>query len=221
MLKLLKAFNQNPTLRYLTPFAVFSLLSLMQDWGNPQSIFWIYAVKTLITGAVILYCFQGHWGEIGGKFDWRAVGLGILVFVIWVAPEILFPEERAITYNPNVFKSPFVKASAISFRMFGACVIVPFVEEILWRGFLMRYLIRQDFTSVSLGTYTHLSFWITAISFGLMHASWEWGVAIVTGILYGAYLVKTHNLRGVILAHAATNLCLGLFVLATDQWKFW
>ncbi len=221
MLKLLKAFNQNSTLRYITPFGVFMFLTSSQGWGDRQSIFWIYAAKTLITGAVLLYCFQGHWHEIVGKFDWWAVGLGILVFVIWVLPEILFPEERPITFNPDVFQSPFVKTAAISFRMLGACVIVPLVEEIIWRGFLMRILIRQDFTSVSLGAYTHLSFWVTAISFGLMHSPWQWPVAIMTGILYGAYLVKTHNFRGVILAHAVTNFCLALFVLATGQYKFW
>jgi len=220
-MRLLKLIRQNPSARYLTPLLVFLTLTSFQGSATSESIFWMYTIKTLLTGMALLYCFHGHWREIQGKFDWLAVGIGILVLVIWILPETLFPEERAIAFNPMVFDSPIEKIVAIFFRMLGACLIVPVVEELAWRSFLMRYLIRTDFLSVPLGTYRPLSFWVTAGSFALMHASWQWPVALVTGIFYGGYLIKTKNLAGCMIAHATTNLGLAIFVLATGQWKFW
>jgi len=40
---------------------------------------------------------------------------------------------------------------------------VPILEELFWRGWLMRWLIRPDFEAVRLGTYTHYSFWVTTL----------------------------------------------------------
>lgn len=221
MMKGLSIFKQNPSLRFITPLLVFILLAIPQQWADERSVFWIYGVKILFTGTAIFYCFHGHWREIAGKFDPLAIVVGMAVFIFWILPEVLFPKEREISFNPMILDDTALRALVIFSRMAGACLIVPFVEEIFWRGYLMRAMIRKDFQKVSIGTYTPLSFWFTALTFGIMHHSWQWGVGIVAGVIYGAYLVKTKNLRGCILAHAVTNLCLGIFVLATGQWKFW
>lgn len=218
---LFNRLSLSPSFRYLAPFFIFTTLTYFQSFGKAESVFWIYGVKALVTGGALLYCFKGHWHEIEGKFDWRAVGLGLIVLVLWLLPEILFPKTRAVAFNPTVFSSVWEKVAAISVRMTGAVIIAPLVEEIFFRSFLMRWLIRQNFLSVPLGTYAVLSFGLTSASFALLHAPWEWGVALLAGILYGGYLVKTKNLFGCIIAHATTNLGLGIYVVLTGEWKFW
>ena len=37
-------------------------------------------------------------------------------------------------------------------------IVVPLLEEIFWRGFLLRYLIHQDFMRVPFGTFRWGSF---------------------------------------------------------------
>jgi len=106
-------------------------------------------------------------------------------------------------------------------RVTGACLVVPVMEELLWRSFLMRWLINKDFLGVSLGTYTHISFWITVFCFVSVHRPWEWGVTLVAGILYGAYLVRTKNLVGCVIAHAVTNLGLAVYVVYSGSWFYW
>ena len=83
----------------------------------------------------------------------------------------------------------------------------------------MRYLINPDFRSISIGTFTWLSFTGTAILFGLEHHRIIAGV--IAGLLYGLLLVHQKNLKGVIIAHGVTNLGLGIYVVTTGSWMFW
>ncbi len=212
---------QNPLFRYLAPFVAFMAITECQRFGNETSIFWIYGAKVFITGAVIYFCFKSFKNEISGSFDIKAILLGLLVLAIWIAPDAFRPEQREISFNPTVFNSSLLLSLAVLIRIAGAVIIVPIVEELVWRSFLMRYLIKTDFQKVGLGTYSAFAFWITVGAFTLVHQSWEWPVAFITGILYGGYLVKTKNLLGCILAHATTNLGLAVYILITQKWYFW
>ena len=207
--------------RYVAPFVVFGLLTECQRFGTEQTIFWIYALKTVATAACIVFCFKGYWKEIPGKFDAFAIVLGLIVLGIWILPDLIFDRDHTITFNPEVFDSGLLAILAISFRMMGASVVVPVMEELLWRSFLMRWLIKKDFLAVPIGTYAHLSFFGTVVAFTSVHHIWEWPMTLTTGILYGGYLVKTKNLKGCILAHATTNFGLGCYVLVTKQWFYW
>ena len=89
--------------------------------------------------------------------------LGVAVFVIWVAPDILFPAYRQHWLFQNsilgqisnkvpgeVLTSPVVLWS----RIIRAVVLVPILEELFWRAWLMRWIISPRFQEVKLGTYT-------------------------------------------------------------------
>jgi hypothetical protein len=105
-------------------------------------------------------------------------------------------------------------------RVFGSVILVPILEELFWRGWLMRWLISQDFRKVALGSYTPLSFWATALLFASEHGSY-WEVGLLTGIIYNWWMIRTKNLANCILAHAVTNGCLAVYVIAWKQWQYW
>jgi len=107
----------------------------------------------------------------------------------------------------------------IAVRLIGAAVVVPVMEELFRRFFLMRYLINPDFRSVPMGAFSWFSFLGVAILFGLKHQRVVVGIAV--GLLYNLLLIRQKNLKGVILAHAVTNLGLGIYVVATASWMFW
>ncbi len=106
-----------------------------------------------------------------------------------------------------------------AFRLAGITICVPIMEELFWRGFLMRWLIQEDFTSVPLGAYQPFSFWVTTACFAMVHGS-EWLLAVGVGILYGAWFIRTKSLGSVMLAHGSTNLLLALYCLITNDWHF-
>ena len=47
-------------------------------------------------------------------------------------------------------------------------LVVPVMEELFWRSFLLRYLVHPDFASVPLGSFTWGSFLVATALFGLL-----------------------------------------------------
>ena len=97
----------------------------------------------------------------------------------------------------------------------------PLVEEIFWRGFLLRFLINEDFERVAFGTFSWLSFAVVAIAFALSHTRADWVAGLITGMLYNVVAYRTKSLMTCVLTHAVTNLLLGLWIMKTAQWGFW
>lgn len=84
----------------------------------------------------------------------------------------------------------------------------------------MRFLIHPQFDRISLGQYRPVSFFLTTACFAVVHQE-EWPLAILAGLLYGAWFVQTKSLGNVIWAHGVTNFLLGGYVLLKGRWYFW
>ncbi|HWC98245.1 MAG TPA: CAAX prenyl protease-related protein, partial [Candidatus Sulfopaludibacter sp.] len=105
-------------------------------------------------------------------------------------------------------------------RILGSSIVVPIVEELFWRAWLMRWLIDKDFLKIPLGTYVPSAFWIVAVLFASEHGAF-WEVGLAAGIIYNWWMVRTRNLADCILAHAVTNGVLAGYVLLAGQWQYW
>ena len=108
-------------------------------------------------------------------------------------------------------------------RFFRGVIIVPFVEEIFWRGFLMRYVQAgdRDFRTVPFGQHSWKAFWIVTLAVTLIHQPSDYLGAFVWGSLMYWLAVKTKSLGACVFMHAVGNLLLGLYILQTKQWGFW
>lgn len=218
---------------YITPFALFMAgLALVQGVkalaggsGNfflTEPAYWIYPLQTLACAVALVIFWRDY--DFGPQRPIPlAIGIGVVVFVLWISPQaFLGLPPRIDGFNPQVFADqPSLYWGTIAARMLRLVIVVPLVEEIFWRGFLQRYLVNERFSTVAFGTYTHLSFWGVAIAFTLVHNQPDWPAAFVTGALYGWIAVKTKSLLACVVAHAVTNLLLGIYILKTGQWGFW
>jgi len=216
-----------PSLAYVLPFAVFLILLEFQKY-IPLAAFVEYPLRLLILSTVLLV-FSRHVIDLHSSHRIESVILGVLVFVIWIGPDILFPAYRqhwifqnalvvvsSLPVPENVLMSPVVMAS----RILRSILLVPIIEELFWRAWLMRWLISPRFEQVKLGTYAPAAFWATAVLFASEHGSY-WDVGLVAGILFNWWMVRTRSLGNCILAHAVTNACLGGYVVATHHWEYW
>jgi CAAX prenyl protease-like protein len=189
--------------------------------------FWLflYPVKAGSV-ALVLFLFRKQYQEIISRefirpatvFAACAAGLG--VFAMWISLD--FPSATMGTlrgYDPNLCREEGSRIFLIAARLAGAALVVPFMEELFWRSFLIRWIISHDFTTVPIGRFTWPSFLITAILFGLEHNLFLAG--ITAGITYNLLLYHSRNLSACILAHGVTNLALGVYVLQTGKWYFW
>lgn len=207
-------------LRYITPFALFALLTYAPELPGVSQA-WAYPVKTVAVGLLLIMLWETFRPEIKPVMDWLAVVAGIVVFLLWVGLDSLYPLlGTPAGFNPyELTASNAGLLALIFFRMAGAVLVVPVMEEIFWRSFGLRVLMHSKFQSIRLGSFSWFSFIAVSVAFGFAHHQWLPG--IIAGMIYAGVLYRTGNLFSPILAHAATNLLLGLYVLWSQEWFFW
>jgi CAAX prenyl protease-like protein len=218
---------------YLGPFLVFLAFLWLGEavaklgegyahWPLAQPRYWVFPVQTLVCAALL-------W-KTRARIELRPLAgfgfatlIGILALGIWISPLELF------RFSPGTdgFRPDFFGASGwpywanLTFRLIRMAVVVPFVEELFWRGFLLRFLIHDDFARVPFGAFTWRSFLISSFAFCLEHQQSDWPAAVLTGALFNLVAYRTRSLAACVLTHAVTNLALAFYILRTGQWGFW
>jgi CAAX prenyl protease-like protein len=215
---------------FTLPMAVFlALLALAGALRKPGGGFWlaapeywVYPAQTLICAALLILFWREYDLRAPRNALW-AVGIGLAVFGLWIAPQqVLGFPPRVTGFDPEVFAAqPALYWGTVIFRFLRLVVVVPLVEEIFWRGFLLRYLINEKFTDVPVGAFSWLSFGVVTVAFGFTHSPADWVAALATGALYNLVAYRTRSLASCVVAHAVTNLFLGAWIMATRQWGFW
>ena len=215
---------------FTLPMAVFlTLLGLASVLRKPGAAFWlaspeywIYPAQTLLCGAIVAWFWRDYKLSAPRKV-WFALATGLAVFAIWIAPQQFFGFAPRLTgFDPDVFSAHSTGYwTTVVFRFLRLVVVVPLVEEIFWRGFFLRYLINERFTTVAIGTFSWLSFAVVTLAFGLAHSRADWIAAVICGALYNLVAYRTRSLASCVIAHAVTNCLLGLWVMQTRQWGFW
>ena len=184
--------------------------------------YWIYPAQTVVCGALLLWFWREYEFRAARRIVFTAA-VALLVFALWIAPqELLGFAPRLFGFNPEIFSGqPATYWATIVFRFLRLVVVVPLVEEIFWRGFLLRYFINEKFYTVPVGTLSWLSFAVVTVGFGFAHSPADRIAALITGALYNCVAYRTKSLTSCVLAHAVTNLLLGLWIMKTRQWGFW
>ena len=216
-----------PSLPYVLPFASFMAFLAIQNYASlPPSI--DYPVRVVVLW-VILFVFSRHVIDLRSSHLLASVILGVAVFVIWIGPDLLIPGYRQHWLFQNAIlgrigtpvAEPVLTAPVVLWtRIFRAVVLVPIIEELFWRAWLMRWLISPRFEQIKLGAYAPMAFWITAALFASEHGPY-WDVGLITGVIYNWWMVRTRSLGDCILVHAVTNACLCGYVVATKHWEYW
>jgi CAAX prenyl protease-like protein len=219
--------RQSASLPYIAPFAVFmGLIALRSVYSLPDLADQI--LRVTVVSLVLIFVARP-------VIDLRAprwpvsLLIGAAVFLIWIAPDLAFPgyrhhllfENRILgAPTPGLSVASQTRPAVLALRAVRAVILVPIVEELFWRAWLMRWIIAPDFEKIPLGKYTAMSFWAVALLFASEHGSY-WDVGLVTGVIYNAWMVKSKSLGDLILTHAVTNACLSAYVIAAGKWEYW
>lgn len=216
-----------PIWPWIAPFALFIVLMALEPiladrvepFLDPR---WLYAVRSGLT-ALLLLALWSRYTELRERRSPRAgwalgVAVGVAVFLLWIAldlPLLTFGDPDP--FDPRV--DGRIHWGLALTRVAGAALVVPVMEELFWRSFLMRWLERPAFRAVDARTVGWKPLVISAGIFALEHRLWFAG--LLAGLLYGELYRRTGDLRVVIAAHAVTNAALGVYVLATGRYAFW
>lgn len=239
------------TQAHVVPFLVFLLFLGVPDllaavglrdsqtaaWYVREPKHWLYPLQTLVCLLVLWhYRRQYQFRPVRGMP--AAVLLGTVGTVLWVLPGWIFDTaqmtegwwkyagftDRSAGYRPDqVPGGPPAAAFVTAMRFVRLVVLVPLVEEILWRGFLMRFLVQPegDYRLVPFGRFHWSSlFWVTLL-FVLVHQPPDYAGAVIFGLMMYALAVRSGSLAACVLMHAVANAWLGIYVLVTGRWGYW
>jgi CAAX prenyl protease-like protein len=173
----------------------------------------------VIATATALWLLRGHYRTFGRDVTWQPIAIGVGVFVLWI---LLVPPDEAGggMLAAQLAEMPFWLAFVwLFFRVVGSVVTVPVAEELAFRGYLIRKLVARDFENVSPGHFTWLSFVLSSVLFGLLHASWVAGA--VAGAGFALALYRRGQIFDAILAHMTSNALVAVGVLAFGRWSLW
>lgn len=211
----------------VAPFAAYMLfLAIEGGVGEVWPDFdprLLYPLKVGVVAALLWY-FRAQYVELFQRPDWRWTALagpavGALVFVLWINLD-----GGWMNLGGGTGYAPLDDAGAIRWelalpRLVGAALVVPLMEELFWRSFLLRWIDKHDFIALEPARLTLRAILVSSVLFGLEHTLWFAG--IIAGLAYAWLYRASGNLWPSIVAHGVTNLMLGVWILATGAWSFW
>ncbi len=208
-------------------------------WWRHWPEHWFYPIQTVICGGLVIF----FWKHYEIKWDKRIIFgaiMGVIGIAFWILPTHLYTalgytedtvgwlkhigfEERTKGFNPADMGNSTGYWFSIIFRFLRAVVVVSLVEEILWRGFLMRFLLNRDgdYWKVPFGKFSWLTFFVVTGAFVLIHAPVDYAGAVIYGSLTYFVAVKTKSLAACIVMHGVANLIMGLYALEFGKYGLW
>lgn len=224
------AFGRTEIVRS-APYALFIALLALRglapadgSWGfDPR---WLYPLSALLAAGLLL-AWRREYGELAAQTwpAWRevliAVGVGGAVFAAWIALDEPWMRLGTATagFRPVDTATGEILWPLTLLRWAGAALVVPLVEELFWRSFVMRWLQVPAFQALPPHRVAWRAIVLSTFLFMLTHTLWL--AAIVAGLAYALLYVRTGSLWTAVIAHAVTNGLLGGWVVLTGNWGFW
>lgn len=198
-----------PRFIFLTlPFAIWiGLLFVLPPTA------WAYALRTALTALALVVALAGTARRT--PLDWRVsgrtslVGLvaGLIVMGLWITPGLNFRfDVMSFSFLPETSEGAYAPETcgwALTLvKLAGSAFVISAAEELFFRVWLLEF--------AGFG-------WMVAL-FAVEHDRPL--VAALCGVIYGVCRIRW-GLFSAVVAHAVTNLTLGLYVILFDRWQYW
>lgn len=218
------------------------------EWKHPDAPWWrqnpahfVYPIQTLVTLGVLARYWRDYTFNWSLKWSIAGVVFGAVGIGFWLLPTHLYdawgltgePEgwmkwlgiasRRGEGYDPSIFTDPSAWWTLVSLRFLRAVVVVALVEEIFWRGFLMRFVCdwEGDYWRQPFGRAHWISYLIVTGLFILAHGGPDRPAAFVYGSLTYLLCVWSKNLGACVIMHATANLLMCLYIMQTGKYGLW
>lgn len=209
--------SSNPTVAYLLPFVLALAAGAIGHAMSAGFETW-YGLRLLAAAAGLAFCWRPL-AALDWRFGWWGVGVGAAVFVLWLAAARLVLDRTGMPAALVHMTAP-ERVLWISIRVATSVAVVPVIEELAYRGYLLRRLVAVDFEAVPWRAPGWGPLVLSAVVFAVMHDA-LWWPALAAGIAYGLVLVRSGRFGEAVAAHAVTNGLLAVCVLGFGQWQLW
>jgi CAAX prenyl protease-like protein len=186
---------------------------------------WLTLARAVVA-ALLLALFWRRYVELRGaarlavREYWEAIGVGLAVFALWINLDQgwMVVGDAGPGFVP-LDRDGHLDIALAAARFVALAAVVPVMEELFWRSYLMRRIEARDFLGRDPRRTSWLGWTVSSALFASEHSLWIAG--LVAGAAYGGLYARSGNLRSPLISHAITNATLGLWILATGQWRFW
>lgn len=209
-------------------------------WWQRDVAHWIYPIQTVATLGLLAYFWKSFRFDWSWKWSLIAVFFGAVGIGFWLLPTTLYDAwnlsgetegwmkrlgiaKRDEGFDPGIFENPAAYWATLVMRFIRAAVVVALVEEIFWRGFVMRFCMdwEGDYWKQPFGRAHWKSFLIVTVLFMAAHAPIDWAGAFVYGTLTYVLCVWSKNLGACVVMHAVANFLMGLYIMAYGKYGLW
>jgi CAAX prenyl protease-like protein len=219
-------------LAHVAPMGVFMLLQLVPAWVRVDNDLlpwhqrapehWVYPLQVLAC-AVMLW----HWRRLYEFGPWLKLrlscNLGMLGVVFWVLLGWWLGGERGVGFDPaQVSSEPMGQGVVLVLRALRLVLVVPLVEELFWRGWLLRFVqAGSRWQQQALGRHDWNSFLTLAALLVLAHDWHDAPATLVWASLMQWLWVRTRSLGCCVIMHASGNALLGVWIVQGRHWGWW
>lgn len=231
----------------LMPYA----LTGWPEWDHPDAPWWrhfpeqwLYPSQSLIAIGLLLF-FRKNYNLKWSRQVWLGVVMGAVGIGFWILPTQLHTwlqldgkqegiykwlgiMPRTEGFNPHDMADAFggsagIYWASLAMRFFRAVVVVALIEEIFWRGFLMRFLLNpdRDYWKIPFGKPAWISYVVVTGAFMLAHAPIDYLGAFIFGSLMYWLAVRTKSLLACVVMHGVANLLMGWYALSFGKYGLW
>lgn len=217
------------------------------EWKHPDAPWWrqdpaqvVYPLQTLVAAGVLVRFWREYTFDWSVKWSLMGVLFGGIGIGFWLLPTALYDAwgltgktdgllkllgvaERREGFDPSIIHHPLGYWAALSMRFLRAAVVVALVEEIFWRGFLMRFVCdwEGDYWKQPFGRHRWLSYAVVTGLFMAAHAPVDYAAAFIYGSLTYLLCVWGKNLGACVMMHGTANLLMGLYIMRTGHYGLW
>lgn len=226
-----------PRAPLIMPYMAYLVLLAFNDWFPTKWLPVAIALHIAI-GLWATFIFRRHWPPLGRAHVPIAIIAGLAATALWVKGQhlldgvtiagydlgsrlFLYPGQ-AKPYNPQEdFGDGSLFWTYAVLKIARACTVVPIVEELFWRGFILRAFINWHRPeNVPFGQFAWKAMIGSALLSTIQHPD-NWGVSIACWLFYNALFYWKRSLMLVMITHAITNLALYTYVIRAGDWRFW
>lgn len=226
-----------PRAPLILPYMAYLVLLAFMDWF-PVRMLPVAIALHIGIGLWATFLFRNHWPPLGRPHLLIATVAGVAAAALWVKGQhllngvsvggydlgsrlFLYP-AHAKPYNPHTdFGDGTLFWVYAVLKIARACSVVPIVEELFWRGFILRAFVNWHRPeSVPLGAFAWKAMIGSALLSTIQHPD-AWGVSIACWLFFNALFYWKKSLLMLMITHAVTNLVLYAYVIRAGDWQFW
>lgn len=202
--------SEYPGVPYLLPLLVLLFCSMLAQALTP-GFDWSYPVRILLS-AVVLATYPAGLRRLKRPKVALSVAVGLLIYALWYLLTTPLPTPAAWTAGPYGWVAAWLVC-----RVVGSCLVIPLVEELAFRGYVLP-LMQESVAKLSSQAAWTLAALGSSLCFAFLHT--ELLAAFLAGLGY-AWAARRGGLSSAVTAHAVTNLCIAAEVLWFDHWGLW